>query len=246
MVADDAAARAAHEIATRLAAAVNANGRAALAVSGGSTGPHLLGALAAADLPWDAIGIWQVDERVAPDGDPARNANQLTGVPGEHHLMPVTAADLDAAAADYAAGLPDRFDVVHLGMGPDGHTASWPPGDPVIDSTKARRHQPALPGPRPDDADAAGGRTPRRRGSPSITGADKAPDVARWLEGDGAGLPIARVTPTARSSSSTPPPPPTCSGTAIAEGVKLDVGCSMTLAGAVGDTGRPHAATAQR
>ena len=54
-----------------------------------------------------------------------------------HHLMPVTAADLVAAAADYAAGLPDRFDVVHLGMGPDGHTASWPPGDPVIDSAKA-------------------------------------------------------------------------------------------------------------
>ena len=57
--------------------------------------------------------------------------------------MPVTAADLDAAAADYAAELPDRFDVVHLGMGPDGHTASWPPGDPVIDSTRARRPQPA-------------------------------------------------------------------------------------------------------
>ena len=57
--------------------------------------------------------------------------------------MPVTAADLDAAAADYAAGLPDRFDVVHLGMGPDGHTASWPPGDPVIDSDQARRPQPA-------------------------------------------------------------------------------------------------------
>ena len=50
--------------------------------------------------------------------------------------MPVTAVDLDAAAADYAAELPDRFDVVHLGMGPDGHTASWPPGDPVIDSSR--------------------------------------------------------------------------------------------------------------
>ena len=196
MVADDAAARAAHEIATRLAAAVTANGRAALAVSGGSTGPHLLGTLAAADLPWDAIGIWQVDERVAPDGDPARNANQLTGVPGEHHLMPVTATDLQTAAADYAAGLPDRFDVVHLGMGPDGHTASWPPGDPVIDSTKrVDISQPYQDHVRmtltPSVVNAAAARVAL------VTGADKAPNVARWLEGDGAGLPIARVTPDA-------------------------------------------------
>jgi 6-phosphogluconolactonase/glucosamine-6-phosphate isomerase/deaminase len=193
VVADDAPARAAHEIATRLTAAVTASGRAALAVSGGSTGPHLLGALAAAGLPWDVIGIWQVDERVAPDGDPARNANQLVDVPGEHHLMPVTASDLVAAAADYAAGLPDRFDVVHLGMGPDGHTASWPPGDPVIDSAKAvDLSQPYQDHVRmtltPTIVNGATARVVL------ITGADKAPAVARWLEGDGADLPIARVT----------------------------------------------------
>ncbi len=194
MVDDDAAARAASEIASRLTAAVAARGRAALAVSGGSTGPRLLGALAAAELQWDVIGIWQVDERVAPDGDPARNANQLADVPGEHHLMPVTAADLVTAAADYAAGLPDRFDVVHLGMGPDGHTASWPPGDPVIDSTKAVD----LSQPYQDHVrmtltpSVVNGATARVA---LVTGADKAPAVARWLEGDGAGLPIARVSP---------------------------------------------------
>ena len=194
MVSDDAAARAAHEIATRLAAAVNDRGRAALAVSGGSTGPHLLGALAAADLPWDVIGIWQVDERVAPDGDPARNANQLTDIPGEHHLMPVTAADLVAAAAAYAAGLPDLFDVVHLGMGPDGHTASWPPGDPVIDSSKAvDLSQPYQDHVRLTLTPAVvNGATARVA---LITGADKASAVARWLEGNGADLPIARVSP---------------------------------------------------
>ena len=196
MVDDDAAARAATEIATRLTAAVAERGRAALAVSGGSTGPRLLGALAAAELPWDVIGIWQVDERVAPDGDPARNANQLADVPGTHHLMPVTAPDLPAAAAEYAASLPDRFDVVHLGMGPDGHTASWPPGDPVIDSTKAVD----LSLPYQDHV--------RMTLTPAvvngavarvalITGADKAPAVASWLEGDGTGLPIARVSPDA-------------------------------------------------
>ena len=93
-------------------------------------------ALARADLPWDRVGVWQVDERVAPDGDPDRNANQLNGFPGRHHPMPVTAADLDRAATRYAKTLPERFDVVHLGMGPDGHTASWPPSDPVIDSER--------------------------------------------------------------------------------------------------------------
>ena len=113
-----------------------ARGSATLAVSGGSTAPPMLAALATADLPWDRIGVWQVDERVAPDGHPDRNANHLDDFPGRHHLMPVTAADLDRACRRYAAGLPARFDVVDLGMGADGHTASWPPGDPVIDSER--------------------------------------------------------------------------------------------------------------
>jgi 6-phosphogluconolactonase len=191
IVDDDAARRAADEIAARLRDAIAERGRASLAVSGGSTGPPLLAALTAADLSWDDVTIWQVDERVAPDGDAARNANQLDGVPGRHVLMLVTAPDLGAAAAEYAAGLPDRFDVVHLGMGADGHTASWPPDDPVIDSTDPV----ALSEPYQDHVrmtltppvvDAARARVAL------ITGADKAPAVARWLQGDG-GLPICRV-----------------------------------------------------
>src|SRR3954451_18922738 len=121
VVDDDPAGRAGREIVARLAAAHEARGRAALAVSGGSTGPRLLAALATADLPWADVGIWQVDERVAPEGDPDRNAKQLEGMPGEHVLMPVTSSNLAKAAAAYAGELPDRFDVVHLGMGPDGH-----------------------------------------------------------------------------------------------------------------------------
>jgi 6-phosphogluconolactonase len=191
IVDDDAARRAAHEIAARLRDALAERGRASLAVSGGSTGPALLAALTAADLSWDDVTIWQVDERVAPDSDAARNANQLDGVPGRHVLMPVTASDLGAAAAEYAAGLPDRFDVVHLGMGPDGHTASWPPDDPVIDSTDpVALSQPYQDHVRmtltPPVVDAARARVAL------ITGADKAPAVARWLQGDG-GLPICRV-----------------------------------------------------
>ncbi len=189
---DDPAGRAAREIAERLAAAIRERGRAALAVSGGSTGPKLLAALATASLPWADIGIWQVDERVAPEGDPSRNANQLEGVPGEHVLMPVTASNLVKAAAAYAGELPDRFDVVHLGMGPDGHTASWPPGDPVIDSTRrVDLSQPYQGQVRmtitPPVVDVARSRVVL------ITGADKAAAVGRWLEGDGRGLPIARV-----------------------------------------------------
>ena len=88
---------------------------------------------------WPNVHVWQVDERVAPDGDPVRNSGLLATLPvsaDQIHAMPVTVDDLPAAADRYAASLPARFDVVHLGMGDDGHTASWPPGDPVIDSPR--------------------------------------------------------------------------------------------------------------
>jgi len=142
------------------------------------------------DVPWRRVGVWQVDERVAPDGDADRNANQLEALPGKHRLMPVTATDLSAAARRYARSLPDRFDVVHLGMGDDGHTASWPPGDPVI-----------------DDADPVALSQPyqgrvRMTLTPSVVnraigrvvltfGAGKAAALAAWA--DGLELPIAHV-----------------------------------------------------
>jgi 6-phosphogluconolactonase len=134
-----AADAAAADIAGRLRDAVAARGVAHIAFSGGSSAPPMLVALAADDVPWANVHVYQVDERVAPDGDDDRNANDLcaslverVGLPAENvHLMPVTAADLEGAATAYGAALP-RLDVIHMGIGPDGHTASWPPGDPVI------------------------------------------------------------------------------------------------------------------
>jgi len=199
-VVDDPAASCATSIARRLGAALRRSGRAALAVSGGSSAPPMFAALAAADVPWRRVGIWQVDERCAPDGHPDRNAGQLDGLAARGarvRPMPVTAADLAAAARRYGRALPARFDVIHLGMGDDGHTASWPPGDPVIDSAAPV----ALSAPyqgrvrmtlTPPVVNAAAGRVVM------LAGAAKAPALAAWLAGTplpatGERPPIARV-----------------------------------------------------
>jgi len=143
-VASDPAGAAAEYIADRLRRAIDDRGSATLAVSGGSTAPPLFAAMSRSGRPtaddggilWGRVAVWQVDERVAPDGDPDRNAGQLAGLPAEAHLMPVNEADPAAAAQSYAASLPPRFDVVHLGLGDDGHTASWAPS-PHPDAERA-------------------------------------------------------------------------------------------------------------
>lgn len=110
--------------------------RFTLAVSGGNTPWAMFTALAERDLPWETVRIFQTDERVAPDGDPDRNLTHLRkslGVaPAEVVPMPVASDDLDLAASNYAESLPARFDLVHLGLGADGHTASLVPEDPVL------------------------------------------------------------------------------------------------------------------
>lgn len=142
---DDVAARAAQIIASDARNAVAARGRFVIAVSGGRTPWQMLRALANEDVPWAGVHVLQVDERIAPAGDKDRNLTHLresllshAPIPeGQIHAMPVEASDLERACLDYTklmnslCGSPAVIDLVHLGLGPDGHTASLIPGDPV-------------------------------------------------------------------------------------------------------------------
>jgi 6-phosphogluconolactonase len=145
--ANSAARAAARFIASDARAVVSERHRYVMAISGGRTPWLMLRALARENVPWNHIHIFQVDERVAPGGQQDRNLTHLRETllqhaplrPDQMHAMPVESDDLEAAAAQYAmklreiAGSPPVLDLAHLGLGPDGHTASLVPGDPVLE-----------------------------------------------------------------------------------------------------------------
>ena len=202
--ADGVAVAAARAIAAAAREAVLARGRFTFAVSGGRTPWQMLRALAAEPLPWKEIHLFQVDERVARAGDPDRNLTHLresllsrVDLPaGNLHAMPVERDDLVAGAAAYARELSGVaggvLDLVHLGLGPDGHTASLVPGDPVLE---VRDEDVAVTGP-------YGGHRRMTLTYPAIdrarrilwvvTGAEKAPMLPRLDAGDRS-IPAGRV-----------------------------------------------------
>jgi 6-phosphogluconolactonase len=207
-VLDDAksvARKAAAWITEEARASVSARGRFVMAVSGGKTPWLMLSDLAREDVPWGSVHLAQVDERVAPPGDLGRNLTHLRESlarallpPAQIHPMPVESPDLPAAAAEYGrtleslAGKPPVFDLVHLGLGPDGHTASLVPGDPVLEivdrdvaltGTYKGRRRMTLTYPALNRA---------RRLLWLVTGADKAPMLSRLLAGD-VSIPAGRV-----------------------------------------------------
>ncbi len=206
--AEAAARRGAERIAAEAHDAVASRGRFALAVSGGRTPWRMLELLARLELPWSALHVFQVDERVAPAGHADRNWTRLhaalagpAAAGAQLHPMPVEAEDLEAGAAAYAAelaacaGQPPILDLVHLGLGGDGHTASLVPGDPVLAVSDR------------DVALTGGAYQGRRRMTLTfpalgrarallwvVTGAEKAEALSRLRVGD-ASIPAGRVPP---------------------------------------------------
>ncbi len=148
---EDAAERAADWLRAEIGRASAQRGECRLALSGGHTPWRMLRDLKRLRVHWHDLSVFQVDERVVPATDERRNARQIADLliapdalgASQFHAMPVERADLGAGAAEYARLLigagssPPVLDVVQLGLGADGHTASLVPGDRLLDDLTA-------------------------------------------------------------------------------------------------------------
>ena len=146
--ADAAAEKAAQLIGEYLNEVLSKKPIASIAFSGGRSPIQMFKHLVEQDIDWARVEIFQVDERIAPAGDTARNLTALqqhlfsrVDIPDTQvHAMPVETNNITTSLDEYAtrlktsAGDPPRLDIIHLGLGDDGHTASLPPGDNVLNS----------------------------------------------------------------------------------------------------------------
>jgi 6-phosphogluconolactonase len=193
----NAAAAAAAHIAGCARQVIAERRRFALGLSGGSSPLPMFAALAVADIPWEFVLLYQVDERLVPADSPARNFAAIRERPVERiaipaanvHPRPVERADPNAAAADYADTLRRTLkpggvlDLVHLGLGADGHTASLLPGDPAAGGTTDVIVSQAYRGTRRLSL-SSGVLSAARERVWLVTGADKRRALARLLDGD--------------------------------------------------------------
>jgi 6-phosphogluconolactonase len=140
----------AHHVIGRLDEAISGQEFATFAVSGGSSPKLLFQILAATKFPWDKVHIFWVDERCVPPTDDQSNFKlaedfllRPAHIPGRNVHRVLGELPPPLAAQRYVDDITDffglepgempRFDVVHRGMGPDAHTASLFPGEPLID-----------------------------------------------------------------------------------------------------------------
>ena len=190
--------------------AVDARGASLIAVPGGNTGPAVFQRLAAQTLPWKKVTIIPTDDRLVPMDDERSNVRAIAKafLPVGARVIPIAADIADHRLAGNSADarlqdLPWPPDLVWLGMGEDGHTASifaGPDLQDALDAPKARRAIGVMPDPLPDDAPVA--RVTLTRGAIlsartvmiAITGDEKRALLEQAIaDGHSSRLPIGRV-----------------------------------------------------
>ena len=208
--ADEMAQAVAGDVAFIIESALDARGSSLIALPGGDTPKAIFKALAATKLPWKQVTIIPTDERLVAMDDERSNIRGIaqTFLPAGARVIPIAAdiPDYRLAGNSADARLQDLSwppDLVWLGVGADGHTASLfagPDLQDALDAPKARRAVGVMPDPRPEDAPVARVTLTRaailsaRTVLITLTGADKREMLEQAIEdGQSSKVPIGRV-----------------------------------------------------